>query len=139
MSVTYLKKLAAEAAKYGMSTGLKNAQEILSSVAGDIQFAVNEECAMSGGDCGSYAGFGMPVYHIEYSSSHSVSSSDIAKFCDSGSASTFTTVIKSLNLDGWVMYCDGQSATSPTTDAGTHKGAHDCASRSSARSIGLAF
>jgi len=67
-SIKYIKRIAAEAASYGMSTGLKNAQEILSSVSSEVQFAVNEQCA-SGGDCTSYNSFldrGKPVFHIEY-------------------------------------------------------------------------
>ncbi|KAF2665475.1 family 114 glycoside hydrolase, partial [Microthyrium microscopicum] len=63
-ATTYLKKLAAEAAKYGMGTGLKNALEILPSVKNQVQFAVNEECVQNSGDCASYKSFGKPVYHI---------------------------------------------------------------------------
>jgi hypothetical protein len=51
-----------------MSTGLKNALEILPSVMGDIQFAVNEEC-QGGSNCDQYnplLAAGKPVFHIEY-------------------------------------------------------------------------
>jgi hypothetical protein len=60
--------MAAEAAKYGMSTGLKNALEILPAVIPDIQFAVNEEC-QAGANCAQYnplLAAGKPVFHIEY-------------------------------------------------------------------------
>src|ERR1700761_2147909 len=39
-----MRKLSKEAHRYGMSVGLKNAEEILSRVIGDIDFAVNESC-----------------------------------------------------------------------------------------------
>lgn len=43
-SVAFLKKMAAEAKRYGMSVGLKNAEDILPNVTDIIQFAVNEVC-----------------------------------------------------------------------------------------------
>lgn len=51
-----------------MATGLKNAEQILSAVQNDVQFAVNEGCGTSG-DCKAYKQFlasGKPVFHIEY-------------------------------------------------------------------------
>jgi hypothetical protein len=51
-----------------MSTGLKNAIEIISSIQDNIQFAVNEEC-VAGGNCDGYDNLinaGKPVFHIEY-------------------------------------------------------------------------
>ena len=131
-----MRKLAAEAAKYGMSTGLKNAEEIIPSVIDVVQFAVNEECVTVDGGCGAYDGFGKPVYHIEYPSSHTVSPSDRERYCQpsESSASDVVTVIKTLNLDGWVMYCNGKSATSPTTTDGVHKGQYECPANSPRRS-----
>lgn len=41
-SVVFLRKMAAEAKRYGMSIGLKNAETILPNVTDIIQFAVNE-------------------------------------------------------------------------------------------------
>lgn len=46
-SIIYFRKLAREAKRYGMSIGLKNSADILESVAGDIQFAVNEVRSLS--------------------------------------------------------------------------------------------
>jgi hypothetical protein len=51
-----------------MSTGLKNAEELLPNVINDVQFAVNEQCQMDG-DCSVYnqlVDAGKPVFHIEY-------------------------------------------------------------------------
>jgi len=77
-STNFLKRMAAEAKKYGMSTGLKNALEILPAVLGDIQYAVNEEC-QGGADCTSYRPLlsaGKPVFHIEYVT-HSVTDGQV--------------------------------------------------------------
>lgn len=64
-STLFMRALAAEAAKYGMSTGLKNAQSIIASVADVVQFAVNEECKTVTKDCGVYDEFvaEKPVFH----------------------------------------------------------------------------
>jgi hypothetical protein len=64
-STNFMRQLAAEAAKYGMSTGLKNAQSILGSVQDVVQFAVNEECKTVTKDCDVYNDFvtAKPVFH----------------------------------------------------------------------------
>ncbi|KAE9979615.1 hypothetical protein EG328_000782 [Venturia inaequalis] len=128
-STLFMRALAAEAAKYGMSTGLKNAQSIIASVADVVQFAVNEECKMVTKDCGVYDEFiaEKPVFHVEYVSSHSgntirsnydgyqgMTSDEVkAAYClkdDPTQAARFSTIIKTLALDDWVLYCDGKSA-----------------------------
>jgi hypothetical protein len=62
--------MASAAAELGLSTGLKNAQEILTSVIDVIQFAVNEECVTAEDtSCSEYESLlsaGKPVLHIEY-------------------------------------------------------------------------
>jgi hypothetical protein len=76
-SIAYIKKISIEARKYGLSTGLKNAQEIISRVSDDVQFAVNEECSADGErqGCNEYrrmlnpsgrSAEAKPVFHIEY-------------------------------------------------------------------------
>lgn len=71
-STNFMRALAAEAAKYGMSTGLKNAQSIIASVADVVQFAVNEECKTVTKDCDVYDDFitQKPVFHGQSLSSH---------------------------------------------------------------------
>jgi hypothetical protein len=147
-AITYVKKMADLAHSYGMSMGLKNAVDIVHDVLGDIEFAVNESCAMSGGDCDYYqelTAAGKPVLHIEYVSNYTVkngemviSSSDIpgtssdqlkAYYCfksNKAYASTFSTTIKVLSLNGWVLYCDDTWETTATTSDGVHKGLKDC-------------
>lgn len=60
---------------------------------------------------------GKPVFHIEYPNDESlnnVAKSAVNDVCsDSGSASgsrDFSTVIKDMDLSGWVEYCDGAVA-----------------------------
>jgi endo-alpha-1,4-polygalactosaminidase (GH114 family) len=148
-SITYFKKLATEAHSYGMAIGLKNAQSILPKLINDVQFAVNEECALYDGDCDPYTDLtnaGKPVFHIEYANHNMkngetiISSNDTdlqgltsdqlkAKLClksNKGFSSTFSTTIKALALDGWVLYCDDSSTTTATVSDGVHKGLKDC-------------
>lgn len=140
-SITYIKKLATEARSHNLSTGLKNADAILPSVASSIQFAVNEECAIGGGACNAYTSFlkaGKPVFHIEYvkpalngtlkSESlflRGMNTTQVEKvLCLQKSVygngkgrnvaskavlGKITTVLKKVDLDGFVRYCDGSS------------------------------
>jgi Glycoside-hydrolase family GH114 len=137
-SIQYIKKLSAEAHSLGMAMGLKNAENILTSVQNHVQFAVNEQCATYYGGCSSYESFlrsGKPVFHIEYaipqqkgsnvtlkadnSSLRSLNSTQLESlYClESGIGNRrwlsrdipkkFSTVIKTMDLSKWVMYCDG--------------------------------
>jgi endo-alpha-1,4-polygalactosaminidase (GH114 family) len=139
-SIQYLQNQAAAAASYGMSTGLKNAQEILPQVLDIVQFAVNEECAADEGQtaCTEYNSLlaaGKPVFHIEYldeqnnESNAKAQDSVVDKYClMSTIGSQLSTVIKYLALDGFVEYCDGTQETTAvnknynTGDPGDHKG-----------------
>jgi hypothetical protein len=137
-SKAYLRKLSTESRSYGMAIGLKNAQGILNDVRSDIDFAVNEECSQFSGDCDPYAALiadGKPVIHVEYAS-HSIQdgqvvlSGDKNVYCLQSTpnySSTFSTAIKSKNLDGWVMYCDGSWAETKVFPEPL-KGGIDCAS-----------
>jgi hypothetical protein len=83
-------------------------------------------------DCNVYDDFlnEKPVFHVEYATHsgmttiHStydgytgMSSDQVKKaYCLDGvsNASKFSTFIKTLALDGWVLYCDGSAAVTPT-------------------------
>jgi endo-alpha-1,4-polygalactosaminidase (GH114 family) len=113
-SVSFVKFMASEAAKLGMSTGLKNAGDIISDVMSSVQFCVNEECAANT-ECSTFTPFinnGKPVYHIEYpAKSHkAVSSTALKAACQASGGTKFSTVVKTLELDNWVEYCDGSTA-----------------------------
>jgi hypothetical protein len=132
-----------------MSTGLKNTEELLPSVADFVQFAVNEECASTADSdgCIPYIDFlksGKPVFHIEYAKYQVTNGKDVKLlstksnlrlksstalgqlFCLETALSnkkmvsrevkeSFSTVIKMLGLDGFVMYCDGSWAVTNST------------------------
>ncbi|PKS05915.1 hypothetical protein jhhlp_007746 [Lomentospora prolificans] len=118
-SIDFMKFLSLEAAKYNMSTGLKNAGDIIKQVLPYVDFSVNEQCAEHD-ECETFEAFiqdDKPVFRIEYPKEDLTNESEIAavskKRCNAAGASEFSTVLKNMNLDGWVEYCDG--ATYNTT------------------------
>lgn len=144
-SVVYMRKLAAEARKYGMGIGLKNAEEVLPKVLDIIDFAVNEECSTYEKGCTQYIPViqaGKPVFHFEYvkvlqdgprpviqstyKEWQNLTSPQIRDYyclnhnygnpilIRSDYGRLFTTVIKKLDLAGWIMYCDGSTGNTPT-------------------------
>lgn len=147
-AVTYIRRLARYAHGLGMGMGLKNVQTLLPRVMDVIQFAVNEECALVPGECDPYLALiqaGKPVFHVEYTSNYIlkdgkvvISSKGFAgidsealkkKLCLEGRVEfsrTFSTAIKVLNLDGWVLYCDGRWGETGTVSDGVKKGLKDC-------------
>ncbi|KAF2430085.1 hypothetical protein EJ08DRAFT_649882 [Tothia fuscella] len=114
-SVRFMSFLASKAQSLNLAIGLKNAGAIIPSVLPAIQFSVNEQCVQYK-DCQVFSNFvnaSKPVFHIEYPSQ--VKKDFVTNFCqDTGPAQGahgFSTVIKNYNLDGWVQYCNGQTAT----------------------------
>jgi hypothetical protein len=106
-----------------MSTGLKNGGAIISSVLPVVHFSVNEQC-VEYSECEEFAAFvddSKPVFHIEYP--NEVSSDVVNELCQDTKAATgaagFSTVLKNLNLDGWVKECDGTTTTTPLS-SGTY-------------------
>lgn len=119
-SVSFMRFLAQEAATRGMMTGLKNAGDIIDDVIDYVQFSVNEQCAQYD-ECDSFSAFpeaGKPVFHIEYpagtddTTKTSFDTNTVSKYCnvdvDAG-ADGFNTVLKYMNLSGWVQYCDDKT------------------------------
>lgn len=120
-AVDFIKFLAETAGSYGMSTGLKNAGDIIPDVLDYVHFSVNEQC-IEYSECETFAAFiraDKPVFNIEYPAGtpDDVAPSAIKEICSQTGNSTgtsgFSTVIKNLNLDGWVEYC-GQKETYTT-------------------------
>lgn len=113
-SVEFLRALTETAQGLGLSVGIKNSLDIVDSVSDFVDFAVNEECAANG-ECSAYDSFvgtGKPVFHIEYDAGAS-------QACDDPS---LATVIKNLDLDGQVQYCDGSSYNTPTDGSSGGRG-----------------
>ncbi|CAH0004723.1 unnamed protein product [Clonostachys byssicola] len=115
-SVNYMKFLSEEAGKYNMSIGLKNAGDIISEVIDVIHFSVNEQCIQYS-ECKTFSAFidaDKPVFNIEYpDSAPSVATTDKDEICSkkgkADGTDGFSIVIKKMNLDGWVEYCDGKT------------------------------
>lgn len=97
--VRYIRALAAAAHERGLSMGLKNDTDQLGELAGDVDFAVNEEC-VAYGECGVYRDFltaGKAVFNIEYAG-------DAASVCP-GRPEHLTTVIKDRQLGAQRVAC----------------------------------
>lgn len=116
-----MKFLANEASSRGMMTGLKNAGGIINDVIDYVQFSVNEQCVQYG-ECDTFQPFtdaNKPVFHIEYpadaddtADKSSYDTTTVSKYCDIGVSSGeygFNTVLKYMNLSGWVQYCDDRT------------------------------
>lgn len=120
-TVNFVSFLAAKAQAHGLAIGLKNAGAVIPSVLPAIQFAVNEQCVQYS-DCPTFSAFinaGKPVFHIEYPSE--VKADFVSNFCSNtgpgNGTDGFSTVIKNMNLDGHVKYCNGQEADTPMSPA----------------------
>lgn len=115
-SVDFVRFLAQEASSRGMITGLKNAAAIIDDVIDVVSFSVNEQCVQYD-ECDDFIAFpqnGKPVFHIEYPAGDddtdvkNFSTNTVNKYCDPGTDYNdgFNTVLKYMNLSGWVEYCN---------------------------------
>lgn len=115
--------------------GLKNAGDIISAVLPLVHFSVNEQCVQYG-ECSTFKPFidaGKPVFHIEYPdgagkgevATQGLKADIVNQFCahsGKGDGSDgFSTVLKKMELDGWVQYCD---TSVKTTTVDNNLGGH---------------
>jgi hypothetical protein len=120
--------LSATAAKYNLGVGLKNSLEILPDVKHLVDFAVNEECVKAK-ECNGYKTFvttdNKPVFHIEYPTNDkpkTLAAEERNRWCGGNTipevrkSPNFQTVLKTMSLGGWVLYCNGTAATTPVHD-----------------------
>jgi hypothetical protein len=120
--------LSSTAAKYNLGVGLKNSLEILADVKHLVDFAVNEEC-VKGNECDRYKTFlitdNKPVFHIEYPTNDrpkTLAANERSRWCGGNTnpevrkSPNFQTVLKTMSLGGWVLYCNGTAATTPVHD-----------------------
>lgn len=112
-ATNYVKFLATEANKRGLSIGLKNALDIIPSVLSSVQFAVNEQCAAYD-ECDAltpFANANKPVFHVEYpkgdnvNNNKSVSKTKAASICACKDEWNFSPIIKNSNLNTWIQKC----------------------------------
>ncbi|KAF2474914.1 uncharacterized protein BDR25DRAFT_214372 [Lindgomyces ingoldianus] len=119
-AIRYLRQLSSFSHRLGMSIGLKNSLEILPFVTNNVEFAVNEECVLNS-TCGKYSKFTSPsrgsigkaVFHVEYERPRPSSTSwNITAFAfpdvPGSDKLKLSTFIKTLDLNGWIMWCDGR-------------------------------
>lgn len=116
-TVNFISFLALRAQARGLAIGLKNAGAVIPAVLPSVQFSVNEQCVQYS-DCSTFAPFinaSKPVFHIEYPSE--VKPDFVSNFCSGtgpgAGTNGFSTVVKNMNLDGHVKYCNGQEADTP--------------------------
>lgn len=120
-SVDFVRFLAQEAASRGMITGLKNAAAIIDDVIDVVSFSVNEQCVQYD-ECDDFIAFpqnGKPVFHIEYPAGDDdtdvkiFSTKTVDRYCNPGTEYNdgFNTVLKYMNLSGWVEYCNKETYT----------------------------
>ena len=115
----YVLFLASTASALGLSIGLKNAGEIIPKVVHAVQWSVNEQCIQYN-ECDMYAPFiqaGKPVFNVEYpkgdtSNDKAIDPAKLSKICnqDANDSDGFSTIVKNLNLDGWIKFCNGTAA-----------------------------
>lgn len=130
-AIDYIAFLSSVTAPLGLALGLKNAGDIIDEVLPVVHFSVNEECVKYD-ECGVFAAFveaGKPVFHIEYpdGAGKGIEQGELERFCKlTGAAEDkkgFSTVLKKMELDGWVEYCDGNVVTTPVDgSSGGHGG-----------------
>lgn len=117
-SADFVKFLATEAHKRGMSIGLKNAGDIIPQVINDVDFQVNEECVKfnEGPVFEAFIKANKPVFHIEYPNGApgAVSTSMVSTIANAPGTEKFSTLIKTLSLDGWVQFADGHTEATKT-------------------------
>ncbi|KAF7557129.1 hypothetical protein G7Z17_g889 [Cylindrodendrum hubeiense] len=120
-SIDFIKFLSREASKYGMSIGLKNAGEIIRDVIDVVDFQVNEECVKynEGQTFSAFIRANKAVFHIEYprGAPGSVSAKSRTSISNAKGTENFSTLLKTMDLDGWVQFCDGQEFKTRTGSA----------------------
>ncbi|KAI1320339.1 glycoside hydrolase superfamily [Xylariaceae sp. FL0255] len=109
-AVDYITYLADTANGLGLAYGLKNGGDLVDRVVDKCAWAINEQCAEYS-ECADWAPFvkaGKPVFHVEYTESEtatSVSASELKKACDADGQTGFSSIVKHLSLDNWIVTC----------------------------------
>lgn len=118
-SIDFIKFLSLEARKHNLSIGLKNAGEIIPDVLPLVDFQVNEECVKykEVQTFNTFIKAGKAVFHIEYpkGAPKSVSQKSKDAVFNAKGAEMFATVLKTMDLCGWVEYRDEKQYITKTT------------------------
>ena len=112
-TVSYMNYLADAAHNKSLAIGLKNAGDVIPRVISKMQWSINEECVKYK-ECSVYQPFitaGKPVFHVEYpkgddvNNNKAVSAKTKTKVCGDKGAKGFSSIIKNIDLDGWIQFC----------------------------------
>lgn len=105
--LSYDRFLALEAHARGLSVGLKNSLELVSTLEPDFDWALNEEC-LSYAECSllaPFVGAGKAVFHVEYVDQPSQGAAKQSAVCGQPTLAGFSTLIKTWDLDAWRLAC----------------------------------
>ena len=100
--------LAEEAHARWLSVGLKNDLDQIEELEPTFDWALNEEC-FAYDECGMLAPFlsaGKAVFHVEYVDDESQGEALAADVCGDPSIEGFSTLVKTWDLDAWLIACD---------------------------------
>jgi hypothetical protein len=117
-SINFVHYLAGKAHALNMCIGLKNGGDIISNLVSVVDFSVNEQ-AVQYDECAPFTAFvkaQKPVFHIEYPEELKAKTvkSIREKTGPAKDAAEFSTLLKKMDLDGWVEFSDGTIATTET-------------------------
>jgi hypothetical protein len=104
----YNRFLASEAHARGLSVGLKNDLDQVTDLLSDFDWALNEEC-FDWSECDLLLPFiqaGKAVFHVEYVDDESQGEAKKNEVCGDPSIQSFSTLIKTWDLDSWFLNCD---------------------------------
>jgi hypothetical protein len=104
-ALDYLHFLSDQAHARGLAIGLKNAVELVPDLVGSFDFAVNESC-FDYHECGTLQPFtaaNKPVLQIQYGGKKAA-----RRVCNQANALGFSTLLKSQDLDGKRIACQGK-------------------------------
>ena len=105
----YDRFIAAQAHARGLAVALKNDVDQVPDLAGDFDFAVNEQCHEFG-ECAAYAAFttaGKAVFNAEYLDAYVTDATARARMCTEARAANLRTLVLPLGLDDSFRYaCD---------------------------------
>jgi hypothetical protein len=104
----YNEFLADEAHGRGLSVGLKNDLDQVEDLEPLFDWALNEEC-LEWDECGVLKPFieaGKAVFHVEYVDDESQGEAKKNEVCGDPSIQSFSTLIKTWDLDSWFLNCD---------------------------------
>ncbi|MBL4686229.1 MAG: endo alpha-1,4 polygalactosaminidase [Nannocystaceae bacterium] len=104
----YNRWLAQEAHSRGLSVGLKNDLDQLEALAGDFDWALNEEC-MQFEECAllqaPFIAAGKAVFHVEYVDENDQGAALAEQICNNANELQFSTIVKQWDLGPFGIPC----------------------------------